>query len=481
VWAIILRISKPRASVRLKIISSFVALVGVAFVGVIMVVMRLTTEYMMDQRIKEEMGVADVVALEAASSLSASDASDLWNVLLLRGREHQARFLVVGNTGVVLADSQTGLVGADIGGYAEVREILDASRDQSYGLHSETQGQDVQWVGYFTSVITHESQRIGVLLMSASVQDLMDRLSQVRFSMYLYFGVIMLAVIYAGAAIAGVITKPINALTQVITKTSGGDFSVRVKARGSDELARLGRTFNMMSERLEHQDQMRNDFISNASHELKTPLSAMKILIESIIHQKEFNPEITREFLGDVNGEIDRLSDIVSDLLVLVRFDSDAMRMETLPVELQALLEDTCDRLLPVAREAGIRLTIAPHAPMSVMGDAGKLQQVFYNLIDNAIKYTPHGGDVRVELQRSGADALIAVRDNGIGIAPEDAAHIFDRFYRVDKARSRATGGTGLGLSIARNIVVSHGGDIQIDSREGEGSVFTVTLPLAAD
>lgn len=474
-----MRINRPRFNVRLKIIAYFVALVGIAFVIVITVVMRVTTDYLIDQRIKDEMAVAETIALEVAADFGTLEAGNLFQTLVSRGREHSARFLVLGATGTVQMDSQAGLAGADLRDYAEVRDILNTSRDRSYGLHTLGEPGNREVVGYFTSVITNDSKRIGVLFMSASIQDLIDRLAQVRSTLMISFGVIMAAVIYAGAAMAGVITKPINALTQVISRTSGGDFSGRVKTRGSDELARLGRTFNMMSERLEHQDKMRNDFISNASHELKTPLSAMKILVESLIHQKEFDPEITKDFLGDVDKEIDRLTGIVTDLLVLVRFDSDStMRMETLPVQLQDLLEDTCGRLGPVAREAGIDLLLAPHAGLTVSGDYAKLQQVFYNVIDNAIKYTPRGGKVRVELQKTGQDAEVTVKDNGIGISADDQAHIFDRFYRVDKARSRATGGTGLGLSIARNIVVSHGGDLQVSSKEGEGSAFTVSLPL---
>lgn len=440
--------------------------------------MRITTEYMIDQRIRDEMAQADAVAMEVAADLSAGDAAGLHAALVIRGRETASRLLVLGVTGTVLSDSQTSLAGADMRDYAEVRDILDASRDRSYGLHKLAGEDGAQWVGYFTSVIGTGSERTGVLLMSSSIQDLMDRLHQVQRSLFLSFGIVLVVVIYAGAAMAGVITRPINDLTQVITRTTGGDFSVRVKTKGSDELARLGRTFNMMSERLEQQDRMRNDFISNASHELKTPLSAMKILVEALIHQREFDPEVTRDFLTDVDKEIDRMNSIVTDLLVLVRFDSDAMSMETLPIQLRSLLEDTIERLSPVAREAGIELSLAQHGELTVPGDYGKLQQVFYNLIDNAIKYSPRGGRVRVEAQRSGQDALVNIRDDGIGIAKEDIPHIFDRFYRVDRARSRSTGGTGLGLSIVRNIVTAHGGDVQVSSREDEGSVFTVTLPL---
>lgn len=440
-------------------------------------VMRVTTEYLIDQRVREELIRADVVAADVAAYLAAPDAAALTSYLVENGRNSSVRMLVIGQQGTVLADGHASLTGARLG-HGEVTDILDGLLDRSYGFHRIQDGNAQEWVGYFTSVIIYDAQKIGVAMISTSIQDLIDQLIRMQTTLMLYFAVMVALVIYLSAMYSGIITRPINRLTQVIDRTSRGDFSVRANPKGHDEIARLGRTFNMMSERLEQQDRMRSDFISNASHELKTPLSAMKILVESLIHQKEFDPEITKDFLGDVNNEIDRLSRIVTDLLVLVRFDSQNAILKVGTVPLMALLEDTSRRLKPVAEEGEIQLSVHPHAEMYVLGDREKLQQVFYNLMDNAIKYTPAGGRVRVEASRSGSDAVVAVRDTGIGIAEEDLPHVFERFFRVDKARSRATGGTGLGLSIAKNIAVLHGGDILVDSQEGTGTTFTVMLPI---
>lgn len=475
-----MRISKPRIGVRVKIIAGFAVLIGFAFFIVMTLVMRITTEYLIDQRVREELTRADSLAMEIAPYLSSSDADGLYNLLVSSGRETGVRVLVLGTQATVLSDGHASLTGASLR-HGEVLDILAGLRDRSYGFHLLQTDAGQEWVGYFTSVITYDAQRIGVLMVSSSIQGLMDRLGQMRSTLILYFTLTIAAVIYAGWAVAGIITRPINSLTQVIGKTSRGDFSARVEAKGSDELARLGRTFNMMSERLESQERMRNDFISNASHELKTPLSAMKILIESLIHQKQFDPEITRDFLTDVNSEIDRLNRIVTDLLVLVRFDSAAMEFSAESIALMSLLADTAQRLAPVARQAGIELSVIPRQELLVSGDRNRLQQVFYNLMDNAIKYTQAGGRVRVEVLRNGPDVTVNIQDTGIGISEEDQKHIFDRFYRVDKARSRATGGTGLGLSIAKNIAVMHGGDIQVSSKEGAGTTFAVILPLETE
>ena len=169
---------------------------------------------------------------------------------------------------------------------------------------------------------------------------------------------------------------------------------------------------------------------------------------------------------------------IVSDLLTLVNIDSGGMTLNLTEISLNALLDEQVKRLLPLARENGIEINLEMKDELSISGDRLKLQQVIYNVIDNAIKYTPRGGEVETLLTRSGKKAVVRIADTGIGIPAEDLPHIFDRFYRVDKARSRATGGTGLGLSIVKQIVQQHGGTISATSAEGKGTSFEIELPI---
>ena len=204
----------------------------------------------------------------------------------------------------------------------------------------------------------------------------------------------------------------------------------------------------------------------------------MKILIESLLYQDPMDPGLAKEFLTDVNKEIDRLNRIVSDLLTLVNIDSGGLKLNIAEMSLNSLLEEQVKRLLPLARENGIEINLEMKDDTAILGDSAKLEQVIYNVIDNAIKYTPRGGEVEVSLNRSGKKALIRISDTGIGIPADDLPHIFDRFYRVDKARSRATGGTGLGLSIVKQIVQNHGGNISAASSEGKGTAFTIELPI---
>ena len=204
----------------------------------------------------------------------------------------------------------------------------------------------------------------------------------------------------------------------------------------------------------------------------------MKILLENMLYQPDMPQELREEFMQDINHEIDRLSSVVTDLLTLTQMDNQRMELHRTSVSLTELCEETLRKLQPIAEQRSH--TIVSSIAENVVGevDESKLLQVMYNLTDNAIKYTPDGGTITVTLSQTATQAVFAVSDTGVGISDEDLTHIFDRFYRVDKARSRESGGTGLGLSIVRQLVALHGGQITVDSTPGKGSTFTVTLPI---
>ena len=337
---------------------------------------------------------------------------------------------------------------------------------------------NAEWVAYCTSALTADGVVQGVLLYSSPVQEMMDRLASLQTRMVAYFLIAAAAAMVIALIFSRVLTRPIVSLTKSIQRMGHGDLSVRVPVKGSGELRRLSETFNTMSEKLQMLDTSRNQFVSNASHELKTPLATMKILLENIIYQPEMDAEMRTEFLTDINKEIDRLNSIISDLLTLVSMDSKAMRLNRTTFSLAQVITDTAHRLQPVAESHHQELKLALNDRCEMYADCAKLTQVVYNLMENAIKYTQEGGAIKVRLIRSGRDAVMTVTDNGPGIPREDQAHIFDRFYRVDKARSRETGGTGLGLSIVHQMVLMHGGSVSVESEEGRGSTFTVELPI---
>ncbi len=318
---------------------------------------------------------------------------------------------------------------------------------------------------------------VGALVLFTMSPDAYGALNGIRTKMLTWLALVTVAVTLISLFVSRFFTRPISELNEGIEEMTRGDFSHRVRVRGKNEFAQLAVAFNMMCDRIESLDKARSQFVSNASHELKTPLSTMKILIQTLMYQDPMSPDMTREFLADINKEIDRLNSVISDLLTLVSIDSGEKTMDAQPLNVADLLAENMRRLQPLAREKGIEMTLSLREQPMVDGDANRLTQVFYNLMDNAIKYTGRGGSVRVELSRRERKAVVKVIDTGIGIPKEDQQHVFDRFYRVDKARSRETGGTGLGLSIVKQIVLMHGGQVYVASDGSKGSTFTVELP----
>ena len=226
-------------------------------------------------------------------------------------------------------------------------------------------------------------------------------------------------------------------------------------------------------------ERLRRDLTANVSHELRTPLTSIKGFTETLLAGAWADEQACRRFLTIIDGEATRLMTLVDDLMALSRLESRGEPMELGPVRMDALVEEAASRLRPQAAQHHITLRTSAAGALVVTADADRLLQVFTNLIDNAIKFTPDGGAVAVALRQDGADAVVSVADSGRGIPPDDLPRIFDRFYRVERSRSREAGGSGLGLAIAKHIVDAHGGRITVTSRPGVGSTFSVALPLA--
>lgn len=432
----------------------------------------------------------DQLAREIAPMYLSSQSEQIYTRLVSASAELNGRLMVLDMSGKVQFDSANELNGSRME-LPEVVSVLSNGETGAYGIHRLGSGealdvlrllhsfdQGTEWVAYCTSSLTYNERCIGVLLYSAPIHEMMQRLFNLQDRMVLYFLIAAAAAMIIALVFSRVITRPIVSLTRSIQRMGRGDFSVRVPVKGSGELRRLSETFNTMSEKLEMLDQSRNQFVSNASHELKTPLATMKILIESIIYQPEMDAGMRTEFLTDINKEIDRLNLIIGDLLTLVSMDSKTMRLNRTNFSLAQVVTDTAHRLSLMMEKRHQELKMQLSDRCDMYADCAKLTQVVYNLMENASKYTQEGGVIRVRLIRSGRDAILTVADNGPGIPKEDQSHIFDRFYRVDKARSRETGGTGLGLSIVHQMVLMHGGTVSVDSDEGNGATFTVELPI---
>ena len=218
--------------------------------------------------------------------------------------------------------------------------------------------------------------------------------------------------------------------------------------------------------------------MSNVSHELKTPLTSMKVLSDSLLTQEDVPVELYKEFMGDLSEEIERENKIINDLLSLVKMDKTADTMNISSVNINTLVERILKQLRPIAAKNNIEVVFESFRPVTAEVDEVKLSLAITNLVENAIKYNQENGGVHVALNADHKLCYIEVADSGIGIAPEETDHIFERFYRVDKSHSREIGGTGLGLAIARSAIVMHRGAIKVYSQPGKGTTFTVKIPL---
>ena len=271
------------------------------------------------------------------------------------------------------------------------------------------------------------------------------------------------------------IMRRITSILYAIISVREGEYSYKIKVTGNDELALIADEFNSLTDRLRETDEIRRDFVANASHELKTPLASIKLLSDSILQNEGINIETVQEFVGDIGTEAERLALTTEKLMELTRLDNE-LPIINAPVDVYAAVSSAVRRLQPFAQSKGLTLNCELEESLYIFGSDDLVDQIIYNLVENAIKYNTPGGDVFVVLKSDGQSITLTVEDTGIGVPDEDLSYIFDRFYRVDKARSRDAGGSGLGLSIVKDTVKKLNGTVQAEKRINGGMRFTVTL-----
>ena len=276
------------------------------------------------------------------------------------------------------------------------------------------------------------------------------------------------------------LTLRIKELVRATKIVSEGDYEYQIKADGNDELSELGHEFNNLTKRLKDTEELRRRFVSDASHELKTPLASIRLLSDSIVNSENMDIGTMREFVTDIGNEADRLQRTTEKLLSLSKMDS-GIGLAHDKLDLKHITEKTMHLLSPLAKEYHVAISTELSRGCYIYGSEDLVYRVIFNLAENGIKYNMPGGSVRILLFREGENINLIVEDSGIGIPDEDLPHIFSRFYRVDKARSRDAGGSGLGLSIVYDAVRLHGGSVSVEKRENGGSRFIVTFPACSD
>ncbi len=363
-----------------------------------------------------------------------------------------------------------------------ISDIQDTVKQALFGTASfvSAETENGPSVRMYATPLNVDSQTRAALVVGRVTNDILSVLAAFRMVM---LNSSILALLLAGVGgwfLAGRTLKPVERIADIARGIGESDLSRRIDVVSDDELGRLAKTLNGMIARLEEAFVKQRQFVADASHELRTPLAVLQAE-SSLALEKTRDPEEYRRSLELVSQEVDYMSEIVGKLLVLARSDAGCEPINVQDVDLAGLLAELGQDLEALAQEKGLRLGLGfgPPDGLTVRGDRVKLRQLFMNILDNAIRYTPAGGEITVAAAREDEQAVISIGDTGMGIPADHLPFIFDRFYRVDKVRTDGEGGTGLGLAIATSIARMHGGSIEVESRVGEGTTFRIRLPLA--
>ena len=413
--------------------------------------------------------------LSKTENISDALSADVQRTLSVYADAYGGRLVVINPMYSILLDTYS----ADTGRMVVSDAVFSAFSGKEFTAY-QNDAQLLEFVVPITNTGTQTKVITGVLVFTSTTEWLQDSLQKVEHAMLIIEGIILFVLILVSVLLTVGITRPIRHAAMNAVKMSAGAFT-EVDFSSLHTYPEIDEIIDNMADVVTHYqelEEMQEQFVSNVSHELRTPMTSIRVLADSLIGQENVPEELYQEFMGDISKEIDRESRIIEDLLSMTRLSNQSGDIDVLPVNINEFLLSVLKTLKPLAESRGIDLIYESFREVNADIDETKLNQAVSNLIENAIKYDNDGGWVRVSLDADHEYFYIRVADNGVGI-PEDAIeHIFDRFYRVDKARSRATGGTGLGLPLARQIILMHYGMIKVESKLNEGSTFTVRIPL---
>ncbi len=429
------------------------------------------SQYLNNQQKVETLANANVIANVVAEYMD--DPAAVSYIVERTNASTSARIIITDATATVIYDSSNN--NSIFGKVLIKQEIMSALKGND--VVSANKEKDIGTVIQGAVSVIRESETVGVVYVSEVASSIDEFVANVRWILIVISLIVCLLIGVLSSVMSDVIIGPIERFTRIIRGMEGDTPDKHVPVMGKDEVAELGVAFNSLIDKLEEMEEKRRLFVSNASHELKTPLSSIKLLSDSILSMNELDEESVREFMGDINGEIDRLTKIIDRLLSLTKLDVGDDQLDLKVTDLNEMADRIVKSLLPVSEDKNVTLSNATNKEALAMVDREKFWQVVYNITDNAIKYTPSGGIVTVYVFNDGEFCRIEIVDTGIGIPEDDINKIFDRFYRVDKARARESGGTGLGLSIANDVVMMHEGKILVDSTEGVGTKFIIIVP----
>lgn len=431
-----------------------------------------------DQKLSELRYTCQTVTGQmSGNSLTEAVDDDITRELSFLAEYSEGRLLLVDSSYRIVFDT----FGVSQNKYCISEQIIDTFGGSSYEMYSpKTEYLELAVPLRTKTMLADGDDSItGVLLLSASgtwIAKMIDSMNRQIFLIEITGAMILFALSFIFAWTS---STPWKDLVTTLQQVLDGNLDVTFSSEGGyNETKEIINTFNQVLERLRAIDQSRQEFVSNVSHELKTPITSMRVLADSLIAEDNVPVDIYREFMQDISDEIDRETKIINDLLALVRLDKNATELNISPVNINNLIEQILKRVRPIAKTRSIEIIFESFRPVTAEVDETKLSLAVTNLVENGVKYNNDGGWVRVSLNADHKYFYIKVFDSGVGIPKDALPRVFERFYRVDKARSRETGGTGLGLAITKNVVQLHHGGIRLESTLGEGTTFLVRIPL---
>lgn len=465
------RLPKTLRSFRLLII---IAVIVMGFLPVLFLKDIMMREYrleLVDDRISKIKNITVVLEndINNVDFLASKETKDIESQVSQITGVYTGRIMIVDSNLKILYDTYR----TDTGKVCVYRGVVECMQGEDYCRYIENEN-DIE----VCEKVKKSDGNNGVILMSVSTSDIIDVVNMIDSRINVIILIIFVMVLLVAFIFSMYSIKPFKNFEKAIDSIKTGNFDIDIETQGYSELDSIEEAIEHLFQRLKVLDESRDEFVSNVSHELKTPITSIKILADSLVASENVPEEMYKEFMTDIVAEINRENEIITDLLSLVRMDKKTEVYKFESTNVNELIEVVLKRLRPIAAEKNIELVFESFRPVIAEVDAVKLSIVISNIVENAVKYNVLDGYVRVSLNADLKYFYIKVEDSGIGIPQEEQGRIFDRFYRVDKARSRETGGTGLGLAITESAIRLHKGEIKLHSKEGEGTIVNIRVPL---
>ena len=384
---------------------------------------------------------------------------------------YNGRILIINRSGRIIKDTYD----IDEGKYMLSEEVIQCFE----GVDTSYYDKSNDYIEQTVSLKDHKSKQIdGVMLVSISTGEIRDSIEILEHRGNLLMLAISILVLVLGYLLSKSLVKPFTRVSKAIEELTDGYLDEEISVPDYSETQMLSSVFNKMLKRMKVLDDSRQEFVANVSHELKTRMTSIKVLADSLVGQEDVPVELYQEFMQDIAVEIDRENKIITDLLALVKMDKKASDLNIEKVNINELMESILKRLKPIADKKKVELVLETYRPIVAEVDEVKLSLALSNLVENGIKYNVEDGWVHVTLNADHKYFYVTVADSGVGIPKDSIDKIFERFYRVDKSHSREIGGTGLGLAITRNAIAMHRGAVRVKSEEQKGTTFSVRIPL---